>query len=155
MKQTQVGVHPLLSVTVMAGILGLAGYVPIVASAETTGLAGFAQAADQQVASPGDSVTLDPTHAVAVGQTATMLAKVETKSEGASLAGPHRQRGVRAHGQDGRRSSDGARYAAPPIRAAPVPTGHRPCPLITSAVRVSSRQGAVGVGSRTACRTYH
>jgi hypothetical protein len=27
MKQAQVGVHPLLSVTVMAGVLGLAGYV--------------------------------------------------------------------------------------------------------------------------------
>ncbi len=97
MKQTQVGVHPLLSITVMAGILGLAGYVPIVASAETTGLTGFAQAADQQVAAPADSAALDPAHPVAVGQTATMLTKVEAKPEGARFSLVLTGNGVFAH----------------------------------------------------------
>ncbi|MBA5875389.1 MAG: type IV pilus secretin PilQ [Nitrospira sp. CR1.2] len=97
MKQTQVGVHPLLRVTVMAGILGLAGYVPIAASAETTGLAGFAQATDQQAEAPADSVALDPARAIAVGQTATILSKVETKSEGGRVSLVLTGNGVFAH----------------------------------------------------------
>jgi hypothetical protein len=50
MKHTQVGVYPVLSVTVLAGVLGLAGYA---ASGETTGLAGFTQAVDQNAAASG------------------------------------------------------------------------------------------------------
>ncbi len=97
MKQSQVGVHPLLSVTVMAGILGLAGYVPLATSAETTGLGGFAQAADQQVAGPAESAALDPADAVTVGATATMLTKVEAKPEGERLSLILSGNGVFAH----------------------------------------------------------
>ena len=43
MKQTQVGVHPLLSVTVIAGLLGLAGYGQAAMPVEATGLPGFSQ----------------------------------------------------------------------------------------------------------------
>ena len=37
MKQTQVGVHPLLSVAVIAGLLGLADYGQAAPAVETTG----------------------------------------------------------------------------------------------------------------------
>ena len=47
MKQTQVGVHPLLSVTVIAGLLGFAGYGQAAAPGEMTGLPGFTQSVDQ------------------------------------------------------------------------------------------------------------
>ncbi|MBS0168797.1 MAG: type IV pilus secretin PilQ [Nitrospira sp.] len=97
MKQSQVGVHPLLSVTVMAGILGLAGYVPLAAAAETTGLAGFAQAADQQVASSEDGTAIDRMQTAAVGPAATMLTKVEAKPEGGRLALVLTGNGVFAH----------------------------------------------------------
>ena len=77
MKQAQVGVHPLLSVTVMAGVLGLAGYVQAAASGETTGLAGFTQAADQVGAVPAEHAAANQEHPVA-----TVLTKVEAKPDG-------------------------------------------------------------------------
>ena len=50
MRQTQVAVHPLLSVTVIAGLLGFAWYGHAATAGETTGLPGFTQAADQDAA---------------------------------------------------------------------------------------------------------
>ncbi len=80
MKQTQVGVHPLLSVTVMAGVLGLAGYVQAAAPSETTGLAGFTQVADQSVAVPAEHAAASQEHPVA-----TVLTKVEAKPDGSRM----------------------------------------------------------------------
>lgn len=97
MKQSQVGVHPLLSVTVMAGILGLAGYVPLATSAETTGLAGFSQASDQQIAGAAEVVGFDQAHTDAAGSAATLLTKVEVKPEGERLSLVLTGNGVFAH----------------------------------------------------------
>ena len=80
MKQTQVGVHPLLSVTVMAGLLGLSGYVQPATSGETTGLAGVAQVAEQVAAVPSEEAALD-TERGAVGPAATVLTRVEANPE--------------------------------------------------------------------------
>ncbi|HNI67867.1 MAG TPA: type IV pilus secretin PilQ [Nitrospira sp.] len=97
MKQSQVGVHPLLSVTVMAGILGLAGYVPLATSAETTGLAGFSQASDQQIAGAAEVVGFDQAHTDAASSAATLLTKVEVKPEGERLSLVLTGNGVFAH----------------------------------------------------------
>ncbi|HVG01665.1 MAG TPA: AMIN domain-containing protein, partial [Nitrospira sp.] len=78
MKQTQVGVHPLLSATVIAGMLGLAGYGQTATYGETAGLPGFIQAADQETAPAG--ATLD------IARSATILTKVEAKPEGNRIA---------------------------------------------------------------------
>lgn len=86
MKQTQVGVHPLLSVTVMAGLLGLAGYVQAAAPGETTGLPGFTQAADQGAAIPLEGAAPDTERSATAGPVATLLTKVEAKPEGARMA---------------------------------------------------------------------
>ena len=80
MKQTQVGVHPLLSVTVMAGVLGLAGYVQAATPGEPTGLAGFTQAADQGSAGAAEHAAATQEH-----PTATVLTKVEAKPDGGRL----------------------------------------------------------------------
>ncbi len=80
MKQTQVGVHPLLSVTVMAGVLGLAGYVQATTPGEPTGLAGFTQAADQGSAGAAEHAAATQEHPAA-----TVLTKVEAKSDGGRL----------------------------------------------------------------------
>ncbi|ODT43706.1 MAG: hypothetical protein ABS70_07345 [Nitrospira sp. SCN 59-13] len=80
MKQTQVGVHPLLSVTVMAGLLGLAGYVQAAAPGETTGLAGFTQATDQ--AASAEHVAAKEEHSAGATPAATVLTSVEAKPEG-------------------------------------------------------------------------
>ncbi len=84
MKQTQVGVHPLLSVTVMAGLLGLAGYVQAAAPGETTGLAGFTQATDQ--ATSAEFAAAKEEHSTGATPTATLLASVEAKPEGGRVA---------------------------------------------------------------------
>ncbi|MBL8043429.1 MAG: type IV pilus secretin PilQ [Nitrospira sp.] len=97
MKQSQVGVHPLLSVTVMAGILGLAGYVPLATSAETTGLAGFSQASDQQIAGAAEVVGSDQAHTGVASSAATLLTKVEVKPEGERLSLVLTGNGVFAH----------------------------------------------------------
>ena len=80
MKQTQVGVHPLLSVTVMAGVLGLAGYVQAATPGEPTGLAGFTQAADQGSAGAAEHAAATQEHPAA-----TVLTKVEAKPDGGRL----------------------------------------------------------------------
>ncbi len=90
MKHTQVGVYPLLSVTVLAGVLGLAGYA---ASGETTGLAGFTQAADQNAVASG----LSSEQAGVVGRAATMLTKVEVKRDGNRMTLVLLGNGVLAH----------------------------------------------------------
>lgn len=82
MKQTQVGVHPLLSVTVMAGLLGLAGYVQAVESGEPSGLAGFTRAAEQGAAIPSENAAGDAAPAALAGSAATVLTKVEAQPEG-------------------------------------------------------------------------
>ena len=84
MKQTQVGVHPLLSVTVMAGLLGLAGYVQAAAPGETTGLAGFTQATDQ--ATSAEFTAAKEEHSTGATPTATLLTSVEAKPEGGRVA---------------------------------------------------------------------
>src|SRR5512134_430816 len=86
MKQTQVGVHPLLSVTVIAGLLGLAGYVQAVTPGETTGLSGFTQGTDQGAAISLDGAALDADRSATVAPVATLLTKVEAKPEGARIA---------------------------------------------------------------------
>ncbi len=86
MKQTQVGVHPLLSVTVMAGLLGLAGYVQAAAPGETTGLAGFTQATDQAVAVSAESTAAQEEHPTAANSFATLLTGVEAKPDGGRVA---------------------------------------------------------------------
>ncbi|MBK7487412.1 MAG: type IV pilus secretin PilQ [Nitrospira sp.] len=86
MKHAQVGVHPLLSVTVMAGVLGLAGYVQAAAPGETTGLTGFTQATDQSAALSVESAAPVPERAVAAAPAATMLTKVEVKPDGSRMA---------------------------------------------------------------------
>ncbi len=97
MKQAQVGVHPLLSVTVMAGVLGLAGYVQAAVPGDTTGLAGFTQAADQGVAVPAERTALDQEYATAAGPVATVLTKVEAKPDGGRMALVLTGNGVFAH----------------------------------------------------------
>ncbi len=86
MKQTQVGVHPLLSVTVIAGLLGIAGYAQAAAPGETTGLPGFTQTVDQGATFPSAEIALDAERTVVTGSAATMLTKVEAKPEGARMA---------------------------------------------------------------------
>ena len=86
MKHAQVGVHPLLSVTVMAGVLGLAGYVQAAAPGETTGLTGFTQATDQSAAVSVESAAPALERAVADAPAATMLTKVEAKPDGSRMA---------------------------------------------------------------------
>ncbi len=86
MKQAQVGVHPLLSVTVMAGLLGLAGYVQAAAPGETTGLAGFTQATDQGVTASAELAAVKEEHPVGAAPTATLLTSVEAKPEGGRVA---------------------------------------------------------------------
>lgn len=86
MKQTQVGVHPLLSVTVMAGLLGLAGYVQAAAPGETTGLSGFTQATDQAVAVSAESTAAKEEHPSGANPIATLLTGVEAKPEGGRVA---------------------------------------------------------------------
>ena len=90
MKHTQVGVYPVLSVTVLAGVLGLAGYA---ASGETTGLAGFTQAVDQNAVASG----LSSEQAGVVGHAATMLTKVEVKRDGNRMTLVLLGNGVLAH----------------------------------------------------------
>lgn len=82
MKQTQVGVHPLLSVTVMAGLLGLAGYAQAAESGEPSGLAGFTRAAEQGAAIPSENAAGDAAPAALAGSAATVLTKVEAQPEG-------------------------------------------------------------------------
>ena len=84
MKQAQVGVHPLLSVTVIAGLLGLAGYAPADTYGETEGLPGFIQSARQEAVSTGTA--LDTAHLPVAVPTMTMLSKVEAKPEGNRIA---------------------------------------------------------------------
>lgn len=86
MKQTQVGVHPLLSVTVIAGLLGFAGYGQAATSVDPTGLPGFTQAADQGAAAMVTGAVLDTAHTPVTGFTATILSKVEAKPEGDRIA---------------------------------------------------------------------
>lgn len=86
MKQTQVGVHPLLSVTVIAGVLGLAGYVQAAASGETTGLAGFTQATDQGVTVSAERAAAKEEHPAGATPMATLLTSVEAKPEGGRVA---------------------------------------------------------------------
>ena len=86
MKQTQVGVHPLLSVTVMAGLLGLVGYVQAAAPGETTGLSGFTQATDQAVAVSAESTAAKEEHPSGANPIATLLTGVEAKPEGGRVA---------------------------------------------------------------------
>ncbi|ULA69640.1 MAG: STN domain-containing protein [Nitrospira sp.] len=86
MKQTQVGVHPLLSVTVIAGLLGLAGYVQAAAPGETTGLSGFTQATDQAVAVSAESTAAKEEHPSGANPIATLLTGVEAKPEGGRVA---------------------------------------------------------------------
>lgn len=86
MKQAQVGVHPLLSVTVIVGLLGFAGYGQAATPVETTGLPEFAQAAglDAMTSSPG--VPRETARTAVTGLAATMLTKVEAKADGARVA---------------------------------------------------------------------
>ncbi|MCW5800568.1 MAG: STN domain-containing protein [Nitrospira sp.] len=86
MKHTQVGVHPLLSLTVMAGLLGLAGYAHAAAPGETTGLAGFTQATDQSVAASAEPAAAKEEHPAGVAPAATVLTSVEAKPEGGRVA---------------------------------------------------------------------
>ena len=86
MKHAQVGVHPLLSVTVMAGVLGLAGYVQAAAPGETTGLTGFTQATDQSAALSVETTAPVLERAVGAAPVATMLTKVEVKPDGSRMA---------------------------------------------------------------------
>ena len=80
MKQTQVAVYPLLSVTVITGLLGLASYGQAATPVETTGLVGFTEAADSGSEVKSTGATLD------TARVATMLAKVEAKAEGSRIA---------------------------------------------------------------------
>jgi type IV pilus assembly protein PilQ len=86
MKQAQVGVHPLLSITVIAGLLSFAGYGQAATSVETAGLPEFAQVAglDAMTSSPG--APGETARAAVTGLAATMLTKVEAKAEGARVA---------------------------------------------------------------------
>ena len=84
MKQAQVGVHPLLSVTVIAGLLGLAGYAQAATYGETEGLPGFIQSAGQEAASTG--AAFDTAHLPVAVPTTTTLSKVEAKPEGNRIA---------------------------------------------------------------------
>ncbi len=86
MKQTQVGVHPLLSVTVIAGLLGLAGYGQAALPEETTGLAAFMQAADQGAADPADRASAKDASPDGAAPVATLLTGVEAKAEGGQVA---------------------------------------------------------------------
>lgn len=86
MKHTQVGAHPLLSLTVMAGLLGLAGYAHAAAPGETTGLAGFTQAADQGAVASTEHAVAQEEHPASGTPTATLLTSVEAKPEGGRVA---------------------------------------------------------------------
>ena len=86
MKHTQVGVHPLLSLTVMAGLVGLAGYAHAAAPGETTGLAGFTQATDQRVAGSTEHAAAKEELPTGGTSSATLLTSVEAKPEGGRVA---------------------------------------------------------------------
>ena len=87
MKQTQVGVHPLLSVTVIAGLLGFAGYGQAATPGETTGLPGFTQAVGPGRRRPLYRAAHSTQRDAALdGPAATMLTKVEAKPEGNRVA---------------------------------------------------------------------
>ena len=86
MKHTQVGAHPLLSLTVMAGLLGLAGYAHAAAPGETTGLAGFTQATDQGAVASAEHAAAKEEHPASATPTATLLTSVEAKPEGGRVA---------------------------------------------------------------------
>ncbi len=86
MKQAQVGVHPLLSVTVIAGVLGFAAYGQAVMPGETTGLPGLTQVAGPDAEGLSMGSTLDTAQDATVGAPATVLTKVEAKSEGSRVA---------------------------------------------------------------------
>ena len=97
MKQTQVGVHPLLSVTVIAGLLGFAGYGQAASPGETIGLPGFTQAVDQGATSPSASTALGTARAALTDAAATMLTKVEAKPDGDRMALVLTSNGVISH----------------------------------------------------------
>ncbi len=97
MKQTQVGVHPLLTVTVIAGLLGFAGYGQAAAPGERTGLPGFTQAVDQGAAVPLAAAALDTERAAVASPAATVLMKVEAKPEGSRMALVLTGNGVLSH----------------------------------------------------------
>ena len=86
MKQTQVGVHPLLSMTVIAGLLGVAGYGQAAAPGETIGLPGFTQTVDQGATNPSTGTVLGTERAAVTSAAATVLTKVEAKPEGDRMA---------------------------------------------------------------------
>ena len=86
MKHTQVGAYPLLSLTVMAGLLGLAGYAHAAMPGETTGLAGFTQATDQGAVASAEHAAAKEEHPSSATPTATLLTSVEAKPEGGRVA---------------------------------------------------------------------
>ncbi|HNV25968.1 MAG TPA: type IV pilus secretin PilQ [Nitrospira sp.] len=86
MKHTQVGAYPLLSLTVMAGLLGLAGYAHAATPGETTGLAGFTQATDQGALASAEHAAAQEEHPASAAPTATLLTSVEAKPEGGRVA---------------------------------------------------------------------
>ena len=84
MKQAQVRVHPLLSVSVIAGIFGFAGYSQAATYGGTAALPALIESADQNAAAadaaPGTA------HAAVAKPEATVLTKVEAKPEGDRIA---------------------------------------------------------------------
>lgn len=86
MKHTQVGAYPLLSLTVMAGLLGLAGYAHAATPGETAGLAGFTQATDQGAVASAEHAAAKEEHPSSATPTATLLTSVEAKPEGGRVA---------------------------------------------------------------------
>jgi type IV pilus assembly protein PilQ len=86
MKQTLVGVHQLLSLTVIAGLLGFAGHGQADVPGETVDLPGFTQTVDQPTTSPSTATGLGTERAAVAGGAATMLTKVEAKPEGDRIA---------------------------------------------------------------------
>lgn len=86
MKQTQVGVHPLLTVTVVAGLLGLGGYAQATTPGETSGQAGLTQTTDQAIAVSADGAAGKEEHPAAASPVATLLTGVEAKSEDGRVA---------------------------------------------------------------------
>ncbi len=97
MKQTQVGVHQLLSMTVIAGLLGFAGYGQAAAPGETIGLPGFTQTVDQGATTPSTATALGTERTAVAGGAATMLTKVEANLEGDRLALVLTANGVISH----------------------------------------------------------
>jgi type IV pilus assembly protein PilQ len=82
MKQTLVGVHQLLSLTVIAGLLGFAGHGEAAVPGETIDVPGFTQTVDQATTSPSTATGFGTERAAVAGGAATMLTKVEAKPEG-------------------------------------------------------------------------